>query len=251
MLKWGSTEVTVLKWGNTTCTAAYWGSTKVFPTNNGYDGSSYVAPIASGLQYYTIYTSARTTYTGTEYFSNTASNTSLRFPNVGWVSTAVLTPSQWNVIKQIRIVARFRAYIAVDESNLYIDSSNLFFGANSPSLTPVICPINTTSEYTSSLTYTFSSITEWEQLFVTSYYYSSVTWTAECLSDTHTNSQGGDVIVTSTTTIANNHVPRVPSNAYMGFRIIASVSNSSPSSGAYKKGSIQLQSIEILSYIKY
>lgn len=49
MLKWGNTEVTAVKWGSTTCTAVYWGSTKVFPTIHGYDGSTFSAPIASGL----------------------------------------------------------------------------------------------------------------------------------------------------------------------------------------------------------
>ena len=49
MLKWGNTEVEVVKWGSTTCTAVYWGSTKVFPTNRGYDGTTFVSPIASGL----------------------------------------------------------------------------------------------------------------------------------------------------------------------------------------------------------
>lgn len=46
-VKWGNTKCTVIKWGNTTCTCVKWGSTVVFP--DGYNGSSFTYPIASGF----------------------------------------------------------------------------------------------------------------------------------------------------------------------------------------------------------
>lgn len=46
-IKWGSTKVTAVKWGSTSCTCVKWGSTVVFP--DGYNGSSFTYPIASGF----------------------------------------------------------------------------------------------------------------------------------------------------------------------------------------------------------
>lgn len=107
MLKWGNTEITVLKWGNTTCTAAYWGNTKVFPTNNGYDGSSFVTPL-SGIGYYSLTNnnpSNRSTIT------NGVSMTSYSYTygdsifnqDVLFRSTNKISQNLWNTYKQIKV----------------------------------------------------------------------------------------------------------------------------------------------------
>lgn len=48
-IKWGGTWITAVKWGNTNLTQVKWGSTVVWPDSIGFNGSSYVYPIASGF----------------------------------------------------------------------------------------------------------------------------------------------------------------------------------------------------------
>ena len=126
----------------------------------------------------------------------------------------------------------------------------MYFNANSPWLQPVICVKNTSRNYSSSHTSNFNNLKSFEQLFTTDYYYNAMSWTSEG-NTTSNNVQGGDVIGTTTTTVINNHVPRVPSNGYLGLRSGITCSSSAPGAGAWKKLSVQLQSVEFLTSIKY
>ena len=253
MLKWGNTEVTAVKWGNTNVTVVKWGNTVVFPTNNGFDVNSgtFVAPIASGLYYFPDFGGNSTLTTGTAFTSERTSGRTFGTNRMTFVSKAVLTAAQWNALKQVRIVARFIVYNAVNDSNLYVDSTKMFFDANDIGIS-VYMNKDSNSPSTgidSSNGYKWANCSGWLQPWQTDWYYNALDWCGKRESITNTNPQGGDIICTHTTTVAN--VSRFQGNAYLGIRMSVVVSNNSPSGGAYKRVRVELQSIEFLTSIKY
>ena len=253
MLKWGNTEVTTVKWGNTNVTVVKWGNTVVFPTNNGFDVNSgtFVAPIASGLYYFPDFGGNSTLTTGTAFTSERTAGRTFGTNRVTFVSKTALTASQWNQIKQVRIVARFIVYNAVNDSNLYVDSTKMFFDANGTTINVYMNKdSNTSSSYANSSNgYTWANCSGWLQPWQTERYYNALDWCGQKQSITSTNPQGGDVICTYTATVTN--VARFQGNAYLGISMSPNVSNNAPSYGAYKRVRTELQSIEILTSIKY
>ena len=250
MLKWGNTEVTVVKWGSTTCTVVKWGSTVVFPTNNGFDVNSgtFVAPIASGLYYFPNFGGSSTLTSGTALTGDKTSMSYNSINKVTFVSKSALTAAQWNALKQVRIVARWIVY----NGSMALDS-DIYFSAYSGSNTGIGIYMNKDSNAAHSTVgsknYTaWTGCSGWLSPWQSSYYYGSLEWCGQTESITGGRSQGNDVISTITQTVAN--VTRFPASAYLGISQYLSVSDS-PSSGANKYFRVELQSIELLTYIKY
>lgn len=250
MLKWGNTEVTAVKWGTTNVTVVKWGSTVVFPTNNGFDVNSgtFVAPIASGLYYFSNFGLNSTMTSGTALTGDKTSLTYNSTNKVTFVSKTALTAAQWNQIKQIRIVAKWIVYNA----SMALDSS-IYFPAYSGANTGMYVRMNKDSNTSASTVggtnaYTWANCSGWLQPWQSTYYYGALDWCGESQSITGGNSQGNNVICTSTQTIAN--VSRFQGNAYFGIVVYITV-NGSPGSGAYKYFRVELQSIEFLTSIKY
>jgi len=249
MLKWGNTEVTAVKWGNTNCTVVKWGNTVVFPTNNGFDVNSgtFVAPIASGLYYFSNFGSDSTLTTGTALTGNKTSSAYNSSNRVTFVSKTALTAAQWNQIKQVRIVARWIVY----NSSMALDSSIYFSAASNANIGMGIYMnknSNTSAYHGDSKDSNWAYCSGWLTPWKSSYYYGAYDWCGQSQSVTGSGPQGNNIIVTYTQTVAK--VTRLPASAYLGISQYLSVTGC-PGSGAYKYFRVELQSIEILTSIKY
>ena len=248
MLKWGNTEVTAVKWGNTNVTVVKWGSTVVFPTNNGFDVNSgtFVAPIASGLYYFPDFGGETTLTTGTAFTGKKTSLANTGTNKVTFVSKTALTAAQWNQIKQVRIVARWIVYNA----SMVPDADMYFSAASSGGMSIYMNKNSNTSATTSSSSngYRWENCSGWLQPWQAEWYYNALDWCGQTQSITGSRPQGSNVIVTFTQTV--DKVSRFQGTAYLGISQYPNV-NGCPGVGAYKYFRVELQSIEILTSIKY
>jgi hypothetical protein len=248
MLKWGNTEVTIVKWGNTNCTVVKWGNTVVFPTNNGFDVNSgtFVAPIASGLYYFPNFGGDSTLTTGTAFTGNKTSLAYTGSNRVTFVSKTALTAAQWNQIKQVRIVARWIVYNA----SMVLDSDMYFSAASSSGMGIYMNKDSNTSAFTSNSSngYKWANCSGWLHPWQAEWYYNALDWCGQTQSTTGSRPQGSNVIVTHTQTI--DKVSRFQGTAYLGIAQYPNVTGC-PGVGAYKYFRVELQSIEILTSIKY